>query len=232
MHKKSKVFISIMMMMLLFGYCSICYAGDSDTKVQNYLMNTVTGKSTEIDLTTIPSPKVDLTTEQNIEEASNVQPQGMYSETFIRYDQNNSYYEWELKETGRARVDNRQSSQPATLQYSKTTGGSKAASFSGDATVSANVRNAIIAKINATASIQVAFTRNWSSSTSVIDTMRVPAGKVGTIICYVPGVSSNGQAVYIVSNTSDDTTFYRYKACGSIAPAKNSWNFKHIESSY
>ncbi len=152
----------------------------------------------------------------------------MLLETFERYDQSSYSVNWEYKETGVARLDNRAGVNPAKLEYRQTTSGSTTASFSGAASTSAEVRNAIIGKLNATIEFTVGLSRTWSSSTTVASEMWVPAGKVGYIYAYVPGASSSGTAVYKVYNTYDNTYFYSYRAAGGLTPSTTRWNHKHV----
>ncbi|GEM_PF-3538452 len=149
-------------------------------------------------------------------------------ETFERYDQSSYFINWEYRETGVARLDNRAGVNPAKLEYRQTTSGSTTASFSGAASGSAEVQNAIVAKLNATVGFTVGLSRTWSSSTTVASEMLVPAGKVGYIYAYVPGASSSGTAVYKVYNTHDSSFFYTYRAAGGLTPSTTRWNHKHV----
>ena len=86
-------------------------------------------------------------------------------------------------------------------------------------------KQAILAKVQGTASISGTASRSWNKGTKYGTESTVPAGKIGKITAYIPATTSKGDAVYKVYNTSTSGYYYENRSRGAIVPAKNAWNF-------
>lgn len=156
----------------------------------------------------------------------------LFMETFVRYDPSANTIDWEKYYVGVYRQDNRYSSVPATMQFISTNSGTVTGTLTSSFSAGVEI-DVAIATVSANVGQSISISRSWSSSTSYGSTISVPAGKVGYIYAYIPGVTTSGSKVYKVTNTGYDDVFYINKPVSNAqAPLANAWNTKAVIQNY
>lgn len=145
--------------------------------------------------------------------------------TLHRYDQTRATVDYKKKYVGSVRLDNTNNAYTeGSITFEASVSDSWSVTVSGSASGSAE-KNLVVAKVNATVTIGGSYTRSWSKGTKYGSALKVPPRKVGSITAYIPGVSSNGQMVYKMTNDSTGDVRYENVALGAVVPSRNDWNF-------
>ena len=149
-----------------------------------------------------------------------------YARTFVSYSPTTYTYKYDDPQfkIGMTRVDNRNNSTPASLNFEVTQ------SSHCDVEASLSVEyggevEAIFAKAEVKYGAEVSERVSWTRGTSVGTGVTVPAGKVGTITAYVIGIYSSGTVTYRVLNTTTGDYWDEKVGAGALIPTTNSWNF-------
>lgn len=123
---------------------------------------------------------------------------GRYAREFIGYEPSSTWSVYEYAERGFARMDNRNSTTEATLTYEQLTTGSCSHTWSETTQFQVEVQAEQIQVVNSVGLTHL-MTVTWSSSTTLLATLPVPAGKVGYIYCHNTATGTAGTASWRVT---------------------------------
>ncbi len=161
-----------------------------------------------------------------LEGNNEINPNGIYRRDCVAYEPNSTSKVYTYKEIGTVSGDNRKGSSTLTINYKYSTSDSVSASISGYANASVEA-NYVLAKMKATAGVEVTTTRSWTKGTSSGSSYSIPAGKFETLTAYIPAVKTSGRLKYkVYMDGYPESYFYEYKTLNtSYAPQKSSVHF-------